>query len=197
MREGISELTLAANVATNIKIAGIPVYSDTQAANTAILNYRRVIADLQSTTEARAKAVAAGDVVASKKAASVIVKYEAQLETELERLVEHITEESLRETVKLIDVMSASTSIKSDAVILEIEKGIEEARDLQARAAQALHEVRNSSSSDTERDAATLEIIEILKETQMQVAARKPISIGKSVPAPAGRPITGPGFPSV
>ena len=128
---------------------------------------------------------------------SSIVKYEAQLETELERLVEHITEESLRETVKLIDVMSASTSIKSDAVILEIEKGIEEARDLQARAAQALHEVRNSSSSDTERDAATLEIIEILKETQMQVAARKPISIGKSVPAPAGRPITGPGFPSV
>ena len=93
--------------------------------------------------------------------------------------------------------MSASTSIKSDAVILEIEKGIEEARDLQARAAQALHEVRNSSSSDAERDAATLEIIEILKETQMQVAARKPISIGKSVPAPAGRPITGPGFPSV
>ena len=197
MREGFSELTSAANVATNIKIAGVPVYSDMQAANTAILNYRRVIADLQSTTEVRAKAVAAGDVVASKKAASVIVKYEAQLETELERLVEHITEESLRETVKLIDVMSASTSIKSDAVILEIEKGIEEARDLQARAAQALHEVRNSSSSDAERDAATLEIIEILKETQMQVAARKPISIGKSVPAPAGRPITGPGFPSV
>lgn len=198
MREGISELTLAADVATNIKIAGIPVYSDTQAANTAILNYRRVIADLQSTTEVRAKAVAAGDVVASKKAASVIVKYEAQLETELERLVEHITEESLRETVKLIDVMSTSMSIKSDAVILEIEKGIEEARDLQARAARALNEVRNSSSSEAERDAATLEIIEILKETQVQAAARKPISIGG--PLSAATAITAartPGIPGV
>lgn len=197
LRDLTPKLGSATNGASPLKIAGIPVYADRQAATTAVMNYRRLTADLQVALTARARAIAAADAAASKKAAAVIVKYDEKLEIELERLVEHISEESLKYTVKLLETMSASKSVKSDALISAIEKGLEEAQDLQNRAGQALDDMRNSALSDAQRDAATLEMIELLKETEMLATAHKPVP----TPIPATlsastRPHT-PGFPSV